>query len=109
MIKVIILRVLRSISVIFYDTKWRLLSIGINHHIGKKINGIEQTVHAEDDAIRKLKKTNKYINIIIVRVIKNGYTFSAPCNSCFKKICKMGNVRNIYYSDYNGEFKRIYF
>lgn len=91
--------------------KANILSIGYNR-MGEK-NGLYPGVHAEHDAINKLKplsrnKHLKAVNLLVIRVSKNNKLQSSkPCANCIKIIkslpIKKGyRVRNIYYSDDNG-------
>jgi hypothetical protein len=76
------------------------------------INGLEPGVHAEHDAINKLKplKRKKHlqnINLLVIRLSrKNKLQSSKPCVDCINKIKflpeKKGyKIKNIYYSDDN--------
>jgi cytidine deaminase len=72
-------------------------------------------VHAEIDAINKLKKFHKNqkikIDILVLRVKRNGeYGMSKPCQNCIGKMDKIAMVRGyvlnkIYYSLDNGNFE----
>ena len=77
-------------------------------------NGHHPGVHAEHDAINRLKplQRNKHlqnINILVIRLSKNNkIQNSKPCTNCIKNMKllpeKKGyKIRNIYYSDDNGE------
>jgi hypothetical protein len=88
-----------------------ILSYGIN--IMGDTEGMVCGIHAEHDAIRKLrplkyKKKLKNIDILVIRISKtNKFYLSKPCNRC---ICmmktlpnKLGyNIKNVYYSTNNG-------
>lgn len=91
--------------------KTNILSFGFNR-IGD-IDGHEAGIHAEHDAINKLKPLDRKkhlqnINILVVRITKNNTLHnSKPCANCLEimKILpeKKGyRIRNIYYSDDNG-------
>ncbi len=78
------------------------------------INGYQPGVHAEHDAINRLKplqrkKHLQNINILVIRLSKNNkIQNSKPCANCIKNMKllpeKKGyKIRNIYYSDDNGE------
>jgi hypothetical protein len=90
--------------------KANILSYGFNF-MGD-INGLEPGVHAEHDAINKLKplKRKKHlqnINLLVIRLSrKNKLQSSKPCVDCINKIKflpeKKGyKIKNIYYSDDN--------
>lgn len=82
-----------------------MLSYGVN-----KPNGI----HAERDAIRKLKplKHNKKlipIHLLVIRISgKNKLQSSKPCVNCIKVMHNLPkqlgySIKHVYYSDDNGE------
>ena len=90
--------------------KANILSYGFNF-MGD-INGLEPGIHAEHDAINKLKplKRKKHlqnINLLVIRLSKkNKLQTSKPCVDCINKIKvlpeKKGyKIKNIYYSDDN--------
>lgn len=92
--------------------KANILSFGFN--IMGDINGFEPGIHAEHDAINKLKPLEKKkhlhnINLLVIRISKNNkLQNSKPCANCINKIRilpeKKGyRIKNIYYSDDNGE------
>lgn len=92
--------------------KANILSFGFNR-MGD-INGNEAGIHAEHDAINKLKpleKKKKFepINLLVIRFSKNNkLQNSKPCANCIQtmKILpqKKGyRIKNIYYSNDNGE------
>ena len=92
--------------------KANILSFGFNM-VGD-IYGNEPGIHAEHDAINKLKPLtrNKHlqnINILVIRLSKNNRLQSSkPCANCINKMKilpeKKGyRIKNIYYSDNNGE------
>ena len=92
--------------------KANILSIGLNK-MGD-IEGKKPGIHAEYDAINKLKnlkqkKHLKSINLLVIRLSKNGkMQNSKPCENCIKTIKflpeKKGyKIKKIYYSNYNGE------
>jgi len=76
-------------------------------------NGCCYGIHAEMDAIRKLpplqlKRKKKLINLIVVRVDRNGMLKnSAPCSMCIKHMEKLNNstsykIQNVCYSNEKG-------
>ena len=78
------------------------------------INGNEPGIHAEHDAINKLKplqhkKHLQLINMLVIRLSKNNkIQNSKPCANCIKNMKilpkKKGyRIKNIYYSNDNGE------
>lgn len=98
--------------------KANILSFGFNK-MGD-INGNEPGIHAEHDAINKLKPLNRKkrlesINLLVIRFSKNNkLQNSKPCANCIQtmKILpeKKGyKIRNIYYSNDNGEIVKSNF
>lgn len=96
--------------------KVNILNFGFNR-IGD-IDGNHAGVHAEHDAINKLKplerkKNLECINMLVVRISKhNKLQNSKPCANCIEimKILpeKKGyRIRNIYYSNENEEIVKI--
>ena len=92
--------------------KVNILSFGFNK-MGD-INGNNSGIHAEHDAINKLKplernKRLQNINMLVIRINKNNKILnSKPCANCIKNIKilpeKKGyKIKNIYYSNDNGE------
>ena len=78
------------------------------------INGNQPGIHAEHDAINRLKplqrkKHLQLINILVIRLSKNNkIQNSKPCANCIKNMKTLPEkkgykIRNIYYSDDNGE------
>ena len=95
--------------------KLNILSFGFNK-MGD-IYGNKNGIHAEHDAINKLKplernKKLEQINIIVVRFSKNNkLQNSKPCANCIKNIKvlpqKKGyKIKNVYYSNDNGDIIR---
>lgn len=91
--------------------KANILSFGFNR-LGD-INGNKPGVHAEHDAINKLKplernKKLEQINLLVIRFSKNNkLQNSKPCANCIKNMKilpqKKGyKIKNIYYSNDNG-------
>jgi hypothetical protein len=92
--------------------KANILSFGFNM-LGD-ISGNQPGIHAEHDAINRLKplKRKKHlqnVNLLIVRFSKNNrLQNSKPCANCIENMKvlpeKKGyRIRNIYYSNENGE------
>lgn len=93
-------------------TKAKILSFGFNR-MGN-VEGTEPGIHAEHDAILKLKPVNYKrrlinINMLIIRISKrNKIQSSKPCINCIQKLNylpeKKGyKIKNIYYSNDYGE------
>lgn len=91
--------------------KVRILSYGVNK-MGD-INGLQQGIHAEYDAIRKLcplkrKKKLVNVNILVIRISgKNKLQSSKPCAICINTMKqlppKLGyNIQNVFYSNETG-------
>lgn len=92
--------------------KANILSFGFNM-LGD-ISGNQPGIHAEHDAINRLKplKRKKHlqnVNLLVVRFSKNNrLQNSKPCANCIENMKvlpeKKGyRIRNIYYSNENGE------
>ena len=92
--------------------KANILSFGFNK-MGD-INGNEAGIHAEHDAINKLKyldrnKKLESINLLVIRFSKNNkLQNSKPCANCIQNMRylpqKKGyKIKNIFYSNDNGE------
>lgn len=87
-----------------------IISEGYNHtsvHLYHKYS-----IHAEVDAISKLKRNKKFMSncdLYVVRVgrdsMGNPMKYSKPCEDCIKAIQKSG-IRKVYYSS-NLEFEQI--
>lgn len=78
------------------------------------INGNEAGVHAERDAINKLKPLVRKnhlesIDLLVIRMSKhNKLLNSKPCANCIENMKNLPkkkgyNLKNIYYSDENGD------
>ena len=105
----------------------KIYSIGVNMY-GTDLNyhykgNYPMTIHAEDNAIHKLKpnlksikrgrggkRNRKYVDIIVFRVNPNGdrLLMSKSCNNCLKKIrdgldYKGYLLKNLYYTNGLGE------
>jgi hypothetical protein len=72
-----------------------------------------KSIHAEVDAINKLKKSEKpcKINIVVFRVNNSGseLLMAKPCNNCINYIKKELSYKNYklnkcYYTNENGEY-----
>lgn len=92
--------------------KANILSFGFNR-MGD-INGIEPGIHAEHDAINKLKPLDKKkklepINLLVIRFSKNNKIQSSkPCANCIQTMKTLPQkkgykIKNIYYSNDYGE------
>lgn len=69
-----------------------------------------KSIHAEVDAIDKIRDIGKFrkIFILVVRITKSGeITISKPCKSCIEKMnsfnCKNYKISRIYYSNKEGD------
>jgi cytidine deaminase len=92
--------------------KANILSIGAN--VMGDINGHTPGIHAEKNAIDKLRPLNikkrlKCITLLVIRISKNNkLQNSKPCANCIKTIKTLPQkkgytIKNIYYSNDNGE------
>jgi len=92
--------------------KANILSFGFNR-MGD-INGNEAGIHAEHDAINKLKPLEKKkklepINLLVIRFSKNNkIQNSKPCANCIQTMKTLPQkkgyrIKNIYYSNDYGE------
>jgi hypothetical protein len=91
--------------------KANILSFGFN--MMGDINGNEPGVHAEHDAINRLKplqrkKHLENVNMLVIRLSKNNkIQNSKPCANCIETMKTLPEkkgyrIKNIYYSDDNG-------
>ena len=91
--------------------KTKLLSFGVNQ--SPNSDYITPGIHAEQDAINKLKplkykKNLESINILVIRLSsKNKLQSSKPCANCIESMknnpTKKGyKIQNVYYSDSEG-------
>lgn len=74
------------------------------------INFDRSSVHAEINALRKIKSWEKTkYTLCIVRFYTDGRVGNAhPCATCINEILKYSNViKNILYSDEHGEFVKM--
>lgn len=85
----------------------KICTFGYNRYIKTDMVNdkcIKYTIHAEIDALCKMKLT-KGMDILIIRLgnpktekLRN----SRPCNSCIDKLTQRG-IRKVYYSNENGD------
>lgn len=98
--------------------KINILSFGFNKT--GDIKGNEPGIHAEHDAINKLKplyrkKNLESINLLVIRFSKNNkLQNSKPCANCIQTMKTLPEkkgykIRNIYYSNDNGEIVKSNF
>jgi deoxycytidylate deaminase len=89
----------------------KIIAEGYNHYI----NHFEHTftIHAEVDAIIKMKKINKKITgceLYVVRIgtdnMGNPLKYSRPCTNCINAILKSG-IKNVYFST-DDEFNKVF-
>ena len=91
--------------------KTKILSFGVNQ--SSNSDCITAEIHAEQDAINKLKplkykKNLESINILVIRLSsKNKLQSSKPCANCIESMknnpTKKGyKIQNVYYSDSEG-------
>lgn len=91
--------------------KTKILSFGVNQ--SPNSDYITPGIHAEQDAINKLKplkykKNLESINILVIRLSsKNKLQSSKPCANCIESmknnpIKKGYKIQNVYYSDSEG-------
>lgn len=91
---------------VIYDKRGNIISVGNNKLRKSKYGVYEFTTHAEIDAIVKtLVDDLRNYNLLVVRIGKTKMCNSKPCVNCLKIINKVG-IKNIYYSDKNGEIKK---
>jgi len=91
--------------------KMNIMSFGTNKY--KDVEGLEPTIHAEQDVLSKLptikNKKTVYINMLVVRFTKYRNTGpSKPCYECINAMNKIPEskgykIQRIYYSDYDGK------
>ena len=93
------------------------IAIGYNHYRPNYV----QSIHAEEDAMNKYivkqkRKNNKKrpkIDILVIRITNNGnLKNSKPCLHCILKLesfASVVNIKNVYYSNDNGEIEHIKF
>ena len=99
-----------SHSAVLFNKKEAYL--GFNHKrtcIRRKTN---PSTHAEIDVFKhlnkklKLQKSLKKFSILVIRVNNSGnICYSKPCANCIREL-QQYQIKNIYYSDHNGNIKR---
>lgn len=99
------------VGAVIFDGK-RIIAYGHNKKgicgkIHPKYQNNKDSVHAEQNAIMKVKDWNKLngTSMIIIRINKSGkMSMGYPCEMCLNMICHVG-IKEIYYSTYDGEIK----
>jgi len=95
-----------KVRIVFYGTGYNKYNVGVNY----------QTIHAEHDAINRLKYTKnmKTVNVLVFRISRNKKDIlcGKPCENCQKRILKDINqkgyrVHRVYYSISNDEISFI--
>ena len=67
----------------------------------------KNAVHAEVDSIIKAKTDLKGMSMLVIRLnAYGGLALARPCNYCMTYIDHVG-IKNIYYSNRNGDIERI--
>lgn len=69
-----------------------------------KSKGFNYSVHAEADALRKIKKIGTIDKLVVVRFKNNKLMNSKPCKSCMRLMRDRG-VICVFYSDKNGNIE----
>ena len=100
------------IGAVIFDGK-RVISSGHNRKgmcakIHPKYQNSRDSVHAEQNAIIKVKNWNKLsgMSIIVVRLNKSGkMSMGYPCEMCINMIHHVG-IKEVYYSTYDGEIRK---
>jgi len=92
-----------------------VVSEGKNHYDNRLIKG--KTIHAEYDAIKKLKQRDsnsiKKINMLVIKTSITGKLGnSKPCLNCILDIINLTpkkgyRVDKLYYSDENGSIQKV--
>lgn len=82
-----------KISCLLIDNRGKVVATGYNHHSNRRIAG-QPTVHAEVDALSKVRKPSSNLVAFIYR--KNGRIVT-PCHSCFK-ILKAYGIIEVWHS-----------
>lgn len=89
---------------IFFNSPNTMIAFGFNN----ERPGSLISIHAEVDALNKLKKKpaikNKHYDLLVVRLTKtNILGESRPCQHCIQSLLQSGiKIRNVYYSTKNG-------
>jgi len=97
---------------IIFDKK-NVISVGHNcsfrsiKHFYPNFQKRKYSIHAEVDAIIKARTDVKGYSLLVVRLnAKNELTLSKPCEHCMMYIEYVG-VKNVFYSNKEGEIERI--
>lgn len=84
----------------------KIFKIGFNKYFKTLVfddKNVKLSIHAEIDVLYKLDKKYMGLDILIIRIGKNGLLRnSRPCNSCIDKLRAKG-IRKAYYSNNNGD------
>lgn len=99
-------------AVIFKNN--RIISYGYNakRHCGKihpKYRNYWDSLHAEQDAILNVKDWNKLsgASILVIRVTRQGnLSMAKPCDMCMSIINHVG-LKEVYYSNHEGEILKM--
>jgi deoxycytidylate deaminase len=86
-----------------------VLSIGYNKNKTHPMMGKFRHLHAEVDALLKVKDrdTLRGSDIYVTRQNKNGRVgLAKPCSTCMGHLRSFG-VRNVYYTGSNGEIQKL--
>lgn len=84
-----------KVSCILVDKKGKIIATGFNHHATNRRKMGNPTIHAEVDALSKVKKPSNNLVAFIYR--KNGRKIN-PCESC-AIILKAYGIKIIYCSN----------
>jgi len=82
-----------KVSCLLIDKKGKIVASGYNHHSNIRVMG-QPTVHAEFDALKKVRKPSTNLVAFIYR--KNGRIIT-PCQSCYK-ILKAYGIMDVFYT-----------
>jgi deoxycytidylate deaminase len=88
-------------------------AVGMNYILKK---GAHSSIHAEQNAIYKIKRHNNQsqfitkrdkLDIMVVRLSKNGtFGYSRPCRNCIMRLMRCNlQINNVYYTDIKGTIK----
>lgn len=86
-----------KVSCILVDKKGKIVATGFNHRINNGRNMGRPTIHAEVDALNKVKKPSNNLIAFIYR--KNARKIN-PCESC-AKLLKSYGIKTVYCSNEN--------
>lgn len=98
----------RHICAIIKENGSDINVISVGYNIRFKVNN--ETYHAEEDALMKLKSKYKKISLVIIRISRSSnkedykLSMSKPCNNCVSLISNY-KIKNVYYSTDNGIVK----